>query len=262
MSFTYVDSHCHLDTYASILPVLRNAEAAGTVVVAMTELPSHQQRLETLAGNRPALRVAVGMHPLSARRITSMEEHIFLRLLRQARYVGEIGLDYTVGKEERSRQQQVFDFALRHAAQNKILSIHSRRAEADVIAALADANASAPILHWYSGPLKHIGKALDVGCYFSINPSMVRSKRGQTLLRELPADRVLTETDGPYTRRPGGQPTEPSDVPALVSLIAHIWRTQPETARDTIWNNMARLAATSTHGTPERPAQHVPKDST
>jgi TatD DNase family protein len=64
------------------------------------------------------------------------------------------------------------------------------------------------ILHWYSGPLKHIDTALAAGMWFSVNPAMLRSRNGQRIVAALPPQRVVTETDGPYAK-PGGRPSEP-----------------------------------------------------
>jgi TatD DNase family protein len=80
---------------------------------------------------------------------------------------------------------------------DRVLSVHSRGAEAETIAALTDAGVTA-ILHWYSGALKHAERALEAGLYFSVNAAMLRTHKGSRLIRALPRERVLTETDGPY----------------------------------------------------------------
>ena len=78
------------------------------------------------------------------------------------------------------------------------------------------------ILHWYSGPLKHIEAALAAGLWFSVNLAMLRSRNGQRIVAALPRERVLTETDGPYLKL-GAEPAEPRDIPAVVRGLGRAW---------------------------------------
>lgn len=240
----FVDTHCHIDRYPNPPALLRAAGAADVVTVAVTELPSAFQRLDLTLSGSPRLRLALGLHPLRAGTASAMELRLFSRLLERATYVGEIGLDFsTQGKATRRRQIEVFERLLAEPTiATKILSVHTRRAEADSIARLSQAGARA-ILHWYSGPLKHIDDALAAGMYFSVNPAMLRSRNGQRILDALPADRVLTETDGPYTKV-GDRPAEPRDIPWLVARLSERWSISEGQARDCVAENMRRLAKT------------------
>jgi TatD related DNase len=104
------------------------------------------------------------------------------------------------------------DFAHPRIA-DKPLSVHSRRAEADCLDRLAHVGAAA-ILHWYSGPVGQIDRAVAAGLYFSVNPAMLKSKNGQRIVDRIPRERVLTETDGPHTKV-GQRIAEPRDIPWL-----------------------------------------------
>src|SRR5207247_990882 len=90
----------------------------------------------------------------------------------------------------------------------KVLSVHSRGAERETILRLAEAGVMA-ILHGYTGPLELVDSALAAGLYFSVHPAMLTNPHGPSLLDALPRDRVLTETDGPWTPF-SGRPAEPS----------------------------------------------------
>jgi len=239
----YVDTHCHVDQYRDPLSVLRQAEAAGVVTVAVTELPSRYQRLSMRMGRRRPVRVAIGMHPLRAASASPMELALFAELLDASDYVGEVGLDGSqAGRETLRRQRKVFEHLLQQPRiQHKILSVHSRGAEEDTIRALADAGVTA-ILHWYSGPLKHIDAALAAGLWFSVNPAMLRSKNGQRIIAALPRERVVTETDGPYSKL-GGRASEPGDIPVVVRGLGRTWGEDEDRARDRIFENMASIAA-------------------
>jgi TatD DNase family protein len=131
---------------------------------------------------------------------------------------------------------------------NKVLTVHSRGAEQQTIEALAAVEAHA-ILHWYSGALRHVEAALAAGLRFSVNSSMLRSKSGHRIIAELPHDRILTETDGPYTRV-GTNTAEPSDIPTVVAGLARMWNEEPEQVRDIVLENMNALAAEAKSGAP------------
>lgn len=239
----YIDTHCHIDRYRAPQEVLARAEEAGTLTVAVTEVPSRFQRLALRLGARRLVRVALGIHPLRAGSISPMELALFTELLDQTDYVGEVGLDGSEhGRSTLKTQRKVFEHLLQQPRiKRKVLTVHSRGAEAAVVDCLAQACVTA-ILHWYSGPLKHIESALDAGLYFSVNPAMFRSANGARVISALPKDRVVTETDGPYAKL-GGRSSEPKDIPSLVVQLARTWGEDVDTARARIYETMSTIAA-------------------
>lgn len=242
VTFRFVDAHVHLDAYPSPSQVLRDAAEAGVIAIAMTETPSTYRRLRVGVGNNPAIRVALGMHPQKAHLFDKRQQRMLVREIDSVNYIGEVGLDYTENEAHREQQREVLRFILSSGAAAKVMSLHSRRAERDVLAAITDAQAEAPILHWYSGPIGLLDDALDAGCYFSINTAMIRSKKGTSLLERLPVERVLTETDGPYAKR-NRRPAIPSDVRAVIEGLSRVWDVNSVDAAEQVWSNMTRLAA-------------------
>jgi TatD DNase family protein len=81
---------------------------------------------------------------------------------------------------------------------------------------------------------------MALGCYFSINAEMVRSDRGRALLAELPMDRLLTETDGPFTQI-DGRPAEPTDTPKAIKAIAHARNLDTSVIDEIIQSNLKTL---------------------
>lgn len=79
------------------------------------------------------------------------------------------------------------------------MTIHIRGAEEDAIRILAKYNPPKAIVHWYTGNRDHMLKLVDLGCYFSINTNMVNSCNAEKY-HLLPLERLLIESDGPYTR--------------------------------------------------------------
>jgi TatD DNase family protein len=237
----FVDSHCHLDRFDDPSGVLAGAERAGVVTVAVTELPSRFQLLQTQLRGRERVRVALGFHPLAVPRDVTHELALFRHLLDRTDYVGEVGLDYSQqGRDSAHRQHEVLEriLALPDIGK-KVLTVHSRRAEKETIALLVAAGATA-ILHWYSGPLKPIDDALAGGLYFSVNPAMPRTRNGRRIIEALPRERVVTETDAPYTKV-GHRPAEPRDVPELVAQLARTWGATPDEARDSVFATMTEI---------------------
>jgi TatD DNase family protein len=241
----YVDSHCHLDRYKDPMSVLKAAEAANVVIVAVTEVPSDFQRLALRLGRRRLVRVALGFHPLRAGAATPLERALFTRLLDRADYVGEVGLDGSrEGRSTLRAQAKLFESLLAQPRiRSKVLTVHSRGAEEETVKRLAEVNAVA-ILHWYSGALKHLDAALNAGLWFSVNAAMLRSQNGQRIIAAIPRDRIVTETDGPFAKL-GGRASEPNDVPAIVAGLARVWNETPDEARDRIHGTMASIAASA-----------------
>jgi TatD DNase family protein len=246
----YVDTHCHLDLYADPLKTLD--AAPETIVVAATELPSRYRMLAArLRGDR-RVRVALGLHPLRAASASALEVGQLIRQLENVDYVGEVGLDFSAhGKETKTAQLHVFDRLLdQPTLRHKIVTVHSRGAERVVIERLRSAGVVA-ILHWYTGPLSLIPEALAAGLYFSINPAMVGSEKGQKVIAAIPRNRALTESDGPFAKA-RSHAFGPNDMKDLTAELAHLWGVEPEFARQQIHANLSQLYAATAGKNPKQ----------
>ena len=71
------------------------------------------------------------------------------------------------------------------------------------------------VMHWFTGSAAEMRRAIDLGCYFSVNHTMLDDDRRRALVQAIPIDRLLTETDGPFTQT-SGRSTRPSDVALAV----------------------------------------------
>ncbi|MBC8053797.1 MAG: TatD family hydrolase [Sphingobacteriaceae bacterium] len=217
-----VDTHCHIDMYDDPLKVARECEEKGIITIGMTSLPSHfevgYQHLLTFK----KVRLALGMHPLFAEE-HSKEFQMFCENLWRTSYVGEIGLDFSVeGLPTKEIQLDSFKKILAILApQKKIISLHSRRAEKAVLEELIRYNIENAIFHWYTGPGSLVEQILNHGCFFSINTAMIASKNGQAIIKRIPLNRILTETDGPFIKK-NGRPVKPDDVSLVESYLSKI----------------------------------------
>jgi TatD DNase family protein len=246
----FTDTHCHIDAYDNPITILDDAHTAGVRVIAVTEDPGKYRLLRTRLGQRDGVDVALGFHPLRAGGASPHDLARFLRLLPQTRWIGEIGLDFSrVGLATRRQQLRVFEAILADPQlRTRPATVHSRGAERETIARLAQAHIPA-ILHWYTGALAAVDDALAAGLWFSINPAMVRSKKAAPLLRRLPPERILLETDGPFARH-GSRPAIPSDLHGTLEHLARLWGMSTGEARNAIAQNEQRLRYTANEPPP------------
>lgn len=235
----YIDAHCHLDLLDD--PEAALDAAPDTIVVAVTELPSRYRLLAARFRHDRRVRVALGLHPLRASTAGAMEEGMLIRQLPACEYVGEVGLDFSPhGRDSKPAQLRLFERLLAEPElRQKVVSVHSRGADRDVIERLAEAGVPA-VLHWYTGSTRWLDDALAAGMYFSVNPSMLRTDKGRATVSALPHDRVLTETDAPFAKA-GSRPTAPHDVRRVVDGLARHWNVTGDDVRQTVHDNLARL---------------------
>lgn len=116
-------------------------------------------------------------------------------------YVGEIGLDYSQ-KSYMSKPMQLkyFEQIVEIcASNNKLMTIHIRKAEKDAVRILEKYHPQKAIIHWYTGGCDDMLRLVDLGCYFSINTNMVKGSKKENY-HLLPLERILIESDGPYTK--------------------------------------------------------------
>ncbi len=165
--------------------------------------------------------------------------------------IGEIGLDYYWVKDEVIREMQkrnLRNFIELSKKLNKKIIVHSRNAENDVIEILKEKNTNA-MLHCFSGSIKNALKAIDIGCLISIPTSAYYSKERQKMIKEIPIEYIVTETDAPFLspfpeRRNEGSLSsrnEPYNVKYLVQKIAEIKNLSVQTVSDITEENLRKF---------------------
>lgn len=197
-----IDTHCHYDMMDSPEDYIKEVEKTGNIVIGMTNLPSHFDMGFEYIREYKKVRLALGFHPQLA------DEHkdelpLFTKYMGRTSYIGEIGLDFSPDYiSTRNAQLFCLKYILEELqGKNKIISVHSRRAEKDLFSLLLDYNIRNVIFHWYSGPLSLIPEIISEGYYFSINEAMTLSISGKKIIERIPADRILTESDAPFNRK-------------------------------------------------------------
>lgn len=241
----WVDFHCHLDLYPDHHELIGESDREGVATLAVTTTPKAWHRNREMAEGSKYVRVGLGLHPqLVAERANELK--LFERELPAARYVGEVGLD--AGPRfypSFAEQEGVFTRILQLCAEQggKILTVHSVRAVSKVLAhveRLLPVERSRVVLHWFTGTVAESRRAAALGCYFSVNAAMLHSPRHRALVAQLPNDRLLTETDGPFVNH-DGRPARPRDVAATVAELAKLHEIAADQMAERIVRNVGEL---------------------
>ena len=191
------DTHFHLDLQKNVKAAIEEINANKIYTIAMTNLPVLYEK-EKQQYDSPYIRTALGFHP---ELIGEYKKYIPLmwEKLSEARYIGEVGLDFT-DKTYQADQVSFFSELVQRCRkdENKIISIHSRKAEREVLDVLDDAFSFKAILHWYSGDESLLNRAVRMGCYFSVSGNMLKARKIERMLEIVPKNRILLETDSPF----------------------------------------------------------------
>jgi TatD DNase family protein len=225
------ESFCHdLDA------VLERAHAAGVTQLLVTGASREGSREAlAIARSRPGVLFATaGVHPHHAVELTA-EGEAELRALHAAPEVvavGECGLDYHRDFSPRPAQRSAFERQLAIAAENgKPLFLHQRDAHEDFMAILRpfDGRLGPVVVHCFTGTREEMHACLDAGYSIGITGWLCDERRGlhlRGMVRDIPADRLLVETDAPYLlpRSVRPMPThrrnEPMYLPHIVEELA------------------------------------------
>jgi TatD DNase family protein len=249
-----IDSHCHLDDqrYESDREAMfTRARAAGVehFVTIGCDLETSRAAV-TLAQQNPPISATVGVHPHEVKLIQPgwYDE---LRLLAQGKCVvayGEIGLDYHYDHSPRDVQRTRFREQVQLARELRLpIVIHTREAQEDTIAILKEEKAGelGGVFHCFSGDAWLAKDALDLGFYLSF--SGVITFQNAVMLRDIvktvPVDRILIETDSPYlTPAPHrGKRNEPAYVRYVADKIAELHGISVEEVEEATTRNARRL---------------------
>ena len=219
-----LDAHIHIDQYSkkSLIEFARQCSIYNVKIFTVSMcIPSYLKILD-MSKQYDFIQVCFGIHPWKADIYSSNLEQLD-RYLYDNKYIGEIGLDkkfldYTAPYKD---QQEVFEYIISHkATKGKLLNLHTSGAESEVLYYLRKYNCNNFIVHWYSGPLDLINEYLSLGGYFTIGTEILFSEHIQNLVKYLPLDRMLLETDGPHSYSwLSGDKNYEDDMPELLLKI-------------------------------------------
>ncbi|WP_319531822.1 TatD family hydrolase [uncultured Cohaesibacter sp.] len=250
-----VDSHCHLDFpdfKDELGDVIRRAELAGIghMVTICTRIRKFDQ-VKAIAEAHDNIFCSVGTHPHNAHEELDFSAEDIAKLAEHPKCVaiGEAGLDYFYDNAPREAQAEGLRTHIKAARITGLpLVIHSRDADEDMIAILSEGmeeGAYPALLHCFSSGRELAMRAVEMGLYVSLSGILTfkRSQDIRDIVKDVPLDRLLVETDAPYLAPMPyrGKRNEPAYVAHTAQVLADVKNVSLEQITDITTENFFRL---------------------
>jgi TatD DNase family protein len=254
------DIHCHLDLYEDeeeVKEVVKNAikNEVKCMITNSVDISSCEKNLEYAKKYKDIVRLAVGFYPKDA--LDRESEDIDIKIKRKSETfsdlkkfviknkkdiiaLGETGLDLYNGKDI-EEQKKLLKQELKLAEDLDIpIILHSRKAEAEIVEFAKDFKCKR-VLHCFSGKFSLIKKAVEYGYYFSIPTNIVRLEHFKNMVKEVPKNRILTETDAPFLSPYKEKKNEPAFVHETIKEIKKIWNLTGRETEEILWKNFKEV---------------------
>lgn len=245
----FTDSHCHLfkECFDNIDEIIKGAKENNVdkYISAADSIATCHEMLE-LSRNYDNVYVTLGIHPENC--FDSLEE--LSALVAEYNHddkvvaIGEIGLDYYYGKENKEKQLEVFEYQLKLAQDyNLPVVVHSREATLDTINCLKKYNVKG-VIHCFSGSLEtaleyiKMGYAIGVGGVMTFKKSKI-----DEIIKNIPLESIVLETDSPYlTPEPFRKyKNEPKYIKTIAQYLADIKNVSLDEVSEVTENNIKRI---------------------
>ncbi len=249
-----IDTHCHLDAYASngeIGEILTRARSVGVrlIVNAGTTVES-SRRCVQLTHAFPELYAGVGIHPMDL--TGPVDERVYDQLRQYAAashkviVMSEIGLDFLDNMPDRAMQYQAFRQQIRLARELKLpIVFHSREAHQEVLRVLREEKAYevGGAMHYFQGDMHTARAAIDLGFHISLAKPLLRIQRLQAIAAVLPLEHIVLETDSaPQPFKPRRDKwTEPRHLQDIAHKLAELRGIEVDQVRQTTTENFINM---------------------
>ena len=247
-----VDSHCHLDFpdfAAEREAIIARARAAGvaTMLTICTRLDEFDA-VRAIACSDDGIWCSVGVHPHEARDHAALTADDLITLAEHPKVVGigETGLDFHYDLSPRNIQERVFRAHIAASRETGLpLVIHAREADHEMARILAEEKPPPGVMHCFSSGRALAEAALALGFYISLSGIVTfrNAEDLRTIVRDVPLDRLLVETDAPYLAPVPyrGKRNEPAFVAATVAAVAALKGLEPQNLAEITSANFFRL---------------------
>lgn len=241
MRLPVIDAHAHIEV--RIAP--QDLSGLDAVVLAVTR---SLLEWEAAAAREDELTLwGVGCHPAVPDAVRAFDARALADALETAAFVGEVGLDR---RSKVSLDEQVTVFAqILESVQRmpRPVSIHSTGATTRVLELLEAAPIASPILHWWRGTPRETARALDLGCFFSVNGHEATSPKA---IAEIPPGRILTETDFPHSARYDAAASRPGATETIERALMRQYELSLSELRQRLWKNLQHVFAPALDAVP------------
>ena len=245
----FIDTHAHMYDSSfehDLGQVLEKAASKGCcAIISVSETLDDAQKNLALSQQYPILKPGAGLFPTYLDLEHAQKMYQFIEENRKELVaIGEVGLDYWKVKEEKGReiQRHIFQgFIDLSARLGLVLNVHSRSAGKHVISMLLENSAQKVHLHGFDGKASTAMPGVEAGWFFSIPPSIVRSRQKQKLVKNLPLNNLLVESDSPVLGPNPKERNEPANCLVALKAIADIKNVDLEQVSEQLFENSTRL---------------------
>lgn len=244
-----IDVHCHIEQEV-ILKDLDDIidkckkEGIKAIITSCAKPQDVEKTMMVIEKYKGFVFATVGIHPEFIKEIKNEDIDITFERIRKNKDVlvgiGECGLDYWYTKEPEWREKQAGMFRKFIALSKEIdkpLVIHARDAYEEVVNILEQENAKKVMLHMF-GASHLVKRVIDNGWHVSMNAIVLRSKKHGKVVRDMPVERLMLETDSPWLHPSGRGRNDPRSIRAVAEKIAEIKKVQ----FDEVWEMCAQNA--------------------
>jgi TatD DNase family protein len=259
----WIDTHCHLDApeFASKLSavidaaIVKNVQAVLVPTVKAADCPLVKELVHQFSSQMPGLVYTLGIHPIyinqaQASDLEIIEEHI-IQSLSDPRFVGvgEIGLDYFVEGLDPYQQDFFFNAQLDLAEKYQLpVILHVRRSQDAILKALRRRNIPGGIAHAFNGSMQQAEQFIGLGFKLGFGGAATyeRALQIRRLLKELPLESIVTETDSPdippaWLKAEGVAFNEPAFLPRIARELAHVREIEEIAFANAAWQNAMQV---------------------
>ena len=234
-----IDTHAHLERLCDV------DEGIDKIILAGANIDDSRNNL--LLGEKwpEKLLVGVGIHPQEGKASPAEFKKIVEENYKKITAIGECGLDFSSDYDQK-RQEIIFKTQIELAKKyKKPLIIHARKAVDETVEILKEYENLSGVFHCYAGGNKRIKKVLELGenWYFGIDGNLTYEEGLMDVVKNIPKDRLVLETDSPYlTPVPfRGQENNPNNVVYVYKKVAEIWEKSFEETEKIIDGNVRKL---------------------
>jgi TatD DNase family protein len=240
-----IDAHAHLDKYEGDLKLALQeirTHYVFTIAVAM-DVPSYKRSLE-IGDECDLVLPTFGIHPRRAPEYVDRLSELS-SLIEQSPAIGEVGLDFHWVKDRSQypAQVKVLEYFLAAGReQKKMVNLHTKGAEKEILNLLERYDIQRAIVHWYSGPMDILRALVQFGAYFTVGVEVSYSETIQAIAGEIPDHLLLTETDNPGGLKwLNGVVGMPKDVQNVIDVIARVRNSSAESVARIIHANFLHM---------------------
>ncbi|MEM5772917.1 MAG: TatD family hydrolase [Candidatus Aenigmatarchaeota archaeon] len=231
-----IDVHCHLeqpDYDSDREEVIENCKKELKAIITSCAHPKDfDLTMQLVEKHKGFVFATVGIHPEYIKEVSEKEKEEFFELVRKNRDkiigIGEVGLDFIIEEQEwREKQKEMFCKFISLAKElNMPLIIHARKAFAEAIEILEKQEAKNVLMHFFSAK-ELLDKVKENFWYISVNTTVLTSKKIKKIVRDMPIERILTETDAPWLG-PEGKRNDSRSIKLVIKKIAEIKKLSEE----------------------------------